>query len=231
LPINELFEGGLADADEAISGRSIRAECSPSSAKCIRYNFRVIFLAYYFGMSASTAFIQKFAIPKTTNMKKINILRSEHLLLLVPAITYAILHVFCPEIYRYVMLLDGASMLDFYDLLFVQTLFMIITFFMHKLMQVAGTQSLQIKMLHVSASLFLMASITIVFTQIPDVGRQWHNQIFPTPVYERWLSMSYFCVMAMGLFLFLQIGFMVFGIARTILKGKRKTSFTQVSAA
>jgi hypothetical protein len=195
------------------------------------YNFRVIFKESYYSMSTGRPIIQRFAIPKTTNMKKINILRSEHLLLVVPALAYAILYVFYPELNRYIMLMDGASTIDFYDLLFVQTLFMIITFFVHKLMQVAGVQSAQIKFLQVSASLVLMLSMAIVFINIPDVGRQWHNQIFPTPAYERWLSMSYFCTMAMGLFLFLQIGFIVFGIVRTVVHSSRKAKYASISAA
>ncbi|HAK11746.1 MAG TPA: hypothetical protein DCO78_06985 [Chitinophagaceae bacterium] len=182
-------------------------------------------------MSTSKPIIQRFAIPKTTNMKKSNIIRLEHLLLLVPALAYAILHAFYPELNRYIMLMDGASTLDFYDVLFVQTLFMIITFFVHKLMQVAGVQSAQIKLLQVSASVVLILSMAIVFINIPDVGRQWHNQIFPTPAYERWMSMSYFCTMAMGLFLVLQIGFIVFGIVRTVVRSNRRTKYASISAA
>lgn len=182
-------------------------------------------------MSTGKPIIQRFAIPKTTNMKKNNIIRLEHLLLLVPALAYLILHAFYPALNRYIMLMDGASTLDFYDVLFVQTLFMIITFFVHKLMQVAGVQSAQVKLLQVSASLVLIVSMAIVFINIPDVGRQWHNQIFPTPAYERWMSMSYFCTMAMGLFLVLQIGFIVFGIVRTVVRSNRRTKYASISAA
>jgi hypothetical protein len=190
-----------------------------------------VFSAYYFGMRAAMAIIQRFTIPKTINMKQFNIFRSEHLLLVAPALVYAILSVFYPELNRYIMLMDGARTLDFYDLLFMQTIFMLITFFVHKLMQVAGTQSAQIKLLQISASLILMLSMAVVFVNVPDVGRHWHNQIFPTPAYERWLSMSYFCVMVMGCFLFLQIGFVVFGIVRTVVHSNRKTKYASVSAA
>ena len=182
-------------------------------------------------MSTSRPIIQRFAIPKTTNMKKNHLFRPEHLLLVVPALAYAILFAFYPELNRYIMLMDGASTLDYYDLLFIQTLFMISTFFVHKIMQVAGVASVQMKRLQVVASVVLMLSLAIVFINIPDVGRNWHNQIFPTPTYERWMSMSYFCSMAMGLFLLLQVGFIVFGIVRTVVHTGRKAKYSSMSAA